>query len=422
MCPDLDPIKDGLDKEFAQGYELIATDKQEAIKYFKKSLKKHPKHFPTHYNLICLYLMENQYSEANKIIDQALKYHSENPFFLYIKGSLLKRSQDFNQALKYFKESLKFEPENFETLVILGNTLRCLERYDEAIQYYDQALEINPLYDLIYENKMSLLNSLHRREDLQNTMNFAAQNYYSQAILDQEEGKIREACINYAKSLRYDFNNISAKEKIEILFEDFKESFDSVKEHGFKLSEVPYWEKKGLLFFDIEHNLNSSMNYIFQQFISYLVKFKIPPKWFRMTINNDDAMMILEIIPDSFQDFTRKNPIPYFKLDDNFQLKLYEPNISKDSLNFFNIRRVNLSIWHDTTLLFYDLGKLNLTLGDVTKNVSILIESLNVKYNQVKLFPLNGKLIAAVEQVPNAFKEFQKKTNIEPIEVKYDKK
>ena len=46
MSPNIYIQEEGLDKFFNQGFEYIKKDRDKAIRFFKKSLKKYPEHLP----------------------------------------------------------------------------------------------------------------------------------------------------------------------------------------------------------------------------------------------------------------------------------------------------------------------------------------------------------------------------------------
>ncbi|TFF88933.1 MAG: hypothetical protein EU549_02090 [Promethearchaeota archaeon] len=417
MSPNLNIIKEDIDKHFKKGYELIHKDKEKAIEKFEKSLKKHPKHFSTYNNLLFLYMTTNKNEELIKTIDRGLEFFPENPILLYFKGYVLKKAKKYNLAVKYFKDSLNFDPENTETLVIAGNCLMGLNEYEGSIDFYNRALEIDPINDLAYLNKINLLKKLKRTEELEETINFASKNYFNQAIEDQKNNKIISACVNFAKVLRYDETHDRARENLELSFDDLEKNIVSVSDSTFEIFKPPDWNKKGLLFFKSKIGEDALFQMMIQKFMGYLDEFGIPYLWIRILTYKNQSLWTIEFISDVLESFIKKFPEPYLKLEENLELKVYKPILSEESLDYYGIKQVRISIWDDNSIEFYILGGISMTIEQLNKKAFILLESLDLNLNQVKMFVSNNQLIAAVEILPNSFKDFQDKTKLKFIEL-----
>ena len=78
-------------------------------------------------------------------------------------------------------------------------------------------------------------------------------------------------------------------------------------------------------------------------------------------------------------------------------------------------KEISIPQWQDKGLKFFDLGSLHSTFGEFQKKIGEFLEMQDLEPNAVKIFPYQERLIAAVDQYPGAWNEFQRATNIEPI-------
>lgn len=111
-----------INENFAQGWFYYGFlkenfDKEEAVKFYKKAIELEPKHFLSRYNLSRLYLMKNEYKNAEEEMLKVLKIFPEHSYTLNNLGYLYyKRNKDCKKA-KFLIEkayNLKKEDENLK--------------------------------------------------------------------------------------------------------------------------------------------------------------------------------------------------------------------------------------------------------------------------------------------------------------------
>lgn len=86
---------------------------------------------------------DENYSDALKLYDLALKEDPGNVSILIDKGATLQNMGKLKLALRSYDKALDISPENLDALLNKGSTLHSDEKYLEAIECYDMALKID---------------------------------------------------------------------------------------------------------------------------------------------------------------------------------------------------------------------------------------------------------------------------------------
>ncbi len=86
---------------------------------------------------------DENFSDALKLYDLALKEDPDNTNILIDKGATLQNIGKLKLAIHSYDEALKISPENIDALLNKGSTLHSDEKYIQAIECYDSALKID---------------------------------------------------------------------------------------------------------------------------------------------------------------------------------------------------------------------------------------------------------------------------------------
>ena len=101
--------------------------------------------------LINSYLNEQNYAEANKILDQAIASNPQNSEFCNLKGILLENQSSIEEALPYFKKAVELDPSSSKAQFDLGRYYfnKAVKMRDEKVDLTgaDLAKLVNPLYE-----------------------------------------------------------------------------------------------------------------------------------------------------------------------------------------------------------------------------------------------------------------------------------
>jgi len=86
---------------------------------------------------------DENFSDALKLYDLALKEDPDNVNILIDKGATLQNIGKLKLAIRSYDKALKISPENIDALLNKGSTLHSDEKYLQAIECYDSALKID---------------------------------------------------------------------------------------------------------------------------------------------------------------------------------------------------------------------------------------------------------------------------------------
>lgn len=86
---------------------------------------------------------DENFSDALKLYNLALKEEPENTSILIDKGATLQNMGKLKLAIRTYDKALAISPDNIDALLNKGSTLHSLEQYLEAIECYDTALRID---------------------------------------------------------------------------------------------------------------------------------------------------------------------------------------------------------------------------------------------------------------------------------------
>jgi len=83
------------------------------------------------------------FSDALKLYDLALKEDPDNANILIDKGATLQNIGKLKLAIRSYDKALKISPENIDALLNKGSALHSDEKYLQAIECYNSALKID---------------------------------------------------------------------------------------------------------------------------------------------------------------------------------------------------------------------------------------------------------------------------------------
>lgn len=412
----------GLDKHFKKGLDLLhRMNETEATAKFLKSLKKNPKHLATYKNLGYIYIRSNNNAQLLKIMEQGLKYHKEDSWLWYFKGHAQKQLNRFKDAIESLEMSLKYNPDDCDTWTLKGNSHRELKDYESAFQCWDNSIKINPFYELAWQNKINLLNSLEKKEELVKTLSNRSKFYYDKGLEQREKRKLLSAAVYFGGSLKYLKEFPLGNEKLNETLEKIYDAPEIFSEYGFKLSKLDNSPRKGLIFYDMGMK-NPNLTETAETIKELSKKYEIPNGLVKMFPYYEKTIIGIEYLPPIFEKFIKELKIPYFELDPANKLVMIAPEKADLGmmLQELGIVPVRLTNFSDKDLSFFNIGKLEgESMGDTTKKVLVLSEYLGLEIQRLKMFILKGMMIVAVEHVSGAYKKFQDATNIEPIEFSF---
>jgi tetratricopeptide (TPR) repeat protein len=119
----------------------------EAEKYYRAILSKHPEHIDALHYLGVIAFQVGQNTAAIELITKSLANDASNAAALGNLGNAYQGISEFGRAIEAYKKALTISPDNFQIRANLGNACKQIKRFEEAQQCYLQVLEKAP--DLI---------------------------------------------------------------------------------------------------------------------------------------------------------------------------------------------------------------------------------------------------------------------------------
>lgn len=414
----------GIDKFFVEGVKLASQTKYpEALLKFKKSLKKNPKHAPTYRNIAFLHLSLSQFDQLVKIMDTAIKKGIEDSAILHYKGYALKLLNKIDEAIEALNLSLKGDPEDCDTLLLLANCYRLLKNHELALKYYDKALLIDPLYDLVRDNKISMLQQLKKQDAIEKFREETAEFFYYKGLEYYNEEKYLASAIFYRKAIKY-FSYVPAIDNLEKVLGIIDENPTSISKFGFESYHLNKWRNQGLIFLDMGDVGGVTITKIQEKIKEFIIQNDLPVGDIKMIpfdlIGINKTLLGIEILEGVFKKFNSIYNLPYFIFDSSFRMGACGPSQSgsmKELMEEYDIKQVTLSVWNDTNLTFFELGPKSITITETYERIFLLTNHLKINVNLFKMFPIKDSIIVAVEKYPGAYKSFQQKTGIKPITI-----
>ena len=134
-----------------KGYNLFVAGKfQEALDYYKQSLKNNPEYITAYINLAECYRSLKDYDNALQNIDIALRNVPNNFNIINTKGEILLDQHKTKEAMELFMQTIKLNNQFAQGYINIGNCYGMVQDYDNAIVNLKKALELNPDNPEIY--------------------------------------------------------------------------------------------------------------------------------------------------------------------------------------------------------------------------------------------------------------------------------
>ncbi len=164
-----------------------------------------------------LYFDNQKYSEAEKVMTEAVGLFPEDFTVNLILGLSLSQSSKYEESKPYLKKAVDLNPTDITALSAYGFTLNQLKEYDDAIDYLNKALSIKPddinllgTLGLIYDSKKMWqeCDSVYQKALSLDSTNALVNNNYAYS-LSERNVKIDEAFKMIKIAIEADSNNTS---------------------------------------------------------------------------------------------------------------------------------------------------------------------------------------------------------------------
>ncbi len=151
----------------------------------------------------------NEYLEAVKCFDEALKYDSQNFTYFYHRAISKYKNSQFKEAMEDFLKVLKKRKKDFNIYFYLGKIYFHFDNYKKALDYFELALNLRPKHKETIEfiKKLKIYIKL-----IGENLNFqkAVEDYLNQAVKNYNFKKYKKSSDLLDKILLLDSKNIDA--------------------------------------------------------------------------------------------------------------------------------------------------------------------------------------------------------------------
>ncbi|MCU0821634.1 MAG: tetratricopeptide repeat protein [Spirochaetes bacterium] len=192
-----------------------------------------------------MYSQKNEFHEARKYFDMAIKDEPENPQPYFFKGLLFSQEQDFKQAEEYIKRAIRLNDKNDMYHFYLATVLEKQNKLDETIESLKAAINHNPKNAMAYnylgyiyaDNNINLDESISL---IEKALEFSPMNG---AYLDSLGwAYFRKGNFSAALERLLEAEELLEKEKMPdpIVFDHIGDTYDKI---GNRVKAVEYWKK-----------------------------------------------------------------------------------------------------------------------------------------------------------------------------------
>jgi tetratricopeptide (TPR) repeat protein len=192
------------------GFQRIdSKDYPGAIEAFSAQLKQQPKDSMALSGIIRAYMFTENYKDAQRYIDEGIKFHPSSPEFYYRRGLLNNIRGQFRKAITDFDKAYSLSSGNMRVTVLINRGIANLrdESPDKALSDFDEALTINPRSANAYGYKGFLnhkqgnfadaIADFNKAIDLDNEN---VMNYYNRGVAFLRLGDKAKACADFHKA------------------------------------------------------------------------------------------------------------------------------------------------------------------------------------------------------------------------------
>jgi len=142
----------------------LLGDENLAESLYNHCLKIDPTSAATHYQLASLYLHKKDYSLAQQHAEDAVKYNSDNVWYLYLAGNIYAQNNEIDKAVESFNKLIKLKPEEYNFYLNLADIYIQAGQIENSIKVYDKIEKIFGISEPVSLQKQKLYISLHNKK------------------------------------------------------------------------------------------------------------------------------------------------------------------------------------------------------------------------------------------------------------------
>ncbi|MFX0206510.1 MAG: tetratricopeptide repeat protein [Candidatus Hodarchaeota archaeon] len=193
-----------------------------ASKDILKCVEMNPQDAESYFLLYEIAIFKNDYSQALKFVNKAIKINPEKPKYYHFKGFIHHQREEYELALINYEHALSLDPiiGAPRTYFKRGDTYRAMNEIDNAIEEYEKAIDsVNQLYEIgqvtpeeqpypyLYQFYLHLGHAYKSKSDYKAALKCYNQvielipdnnlGYYHRGMLRKDLNKIDEALVDF---------------------------------------------------------------------------------------------------------------------------------------------------------------------------------------------------------------------------------
>src|ERR1700760_914477 len=110
--------------------------------YYRKASHLNPDDSKLYYKLACTYINEEQWAQAVKQLEAAMRIHAMQPEYNLAMGECKMQLGEFKEAIQYFSNVVRIRPRNISSWEALIRCLYNAEYFEEALEQVETAIRI----------------------------------------------------------------------------------------------------------------------------------------------------------------------------------------------------------------------------------------------------------------------------------------
>lgn len=328
------------------------------------------KDYDVNYYYAYALLMTEQYVEAEKYFQIALKDDDEGIDALRGLGDIKAEKKDYEGALSYYKKGLKIEPNDVPTLISMANTYLAQGKIDNAIDILFKADINKPKNTHIL---VALGNAYYDRETYPLAIDF-----YKKALA--VNSKFAPAHYGIARAYLRQARNIEDADKKQKLYNDALDEFDKAISADKNFADA-YYEKAFILYTagKFESTEEALLKYLELKPASSKGKYLLGRALFMQKNFNDAVPLFTELLQDTL----------YASEGNLYLARIYSGMTSKDSASMVDNYLKSVSFYENVKpadVEFEDYVR----IGSMYAEMKNMTEALKYYNKAIEMEPENG--------------------------------
>ncbi|BBM85063.1 serine/threonine-protein kinase [Candidatus Uabimicrobium amorphum] len=247
-------------------------DKEQALRDFKKIIKKYPETFVAYRNIGVLYQQLGEEKKALFYFEKARKLNPQDAKSTYAVAMRLFRSKQHEESLKNFLHAVELSPRNAQYRYELGLLYNALNKQKKAFASFEKAIDLQPHFAAAYRERAILFFRFNQLDkaiaDLNRAISLGlrkADTYCDLGSLYLEKKQYDAAQLNCQKAIELDVTHVRSYYTMGLVHQRLKKYTKAVKYYSKSIELEPQifsYLNRGNVYRDLEQYSKAVDDYI----------------------------------------------------------------------------------------------------------------------------------------------------------------